>query len=188
MAAIAATNASVNTSYTRRSTRNLLGEVHTCPALTILARTAVFAALTGSVSAQTMTGACPPSSMWAGFMALAARPARCLPTGTDPVNAMNLMAGSGITLREISSGTPNSTFSTPAGSPASSKARAISETVAGTSSEGLITMEQPAASAAEIFRIGPPAGKFHGTNAPTGPTGVTRTDKISSGPEGMIRP
>jgi hypothetical protein len=44
-------------------------------------------------------------------------------------------------------------------------------------------MEQPAASAAEIFRIGPPAGKFHGTNAPTGPTGVTRTDRISSGPD-----
>ncbi len=111
-----------------------------------------------------------------------------MPTGTDPVNAMNRMAGSGITAREISSGTPKSTFSTPAGSPASSKARAISETVPGTSSDGLITMEQPAARAAEIFRIGPPAGKFHGTNAPTGPTGVTRTDSTSSGPVGMIRP
>src|SRR5271165_1214749 len=51
IAAIAATNASVNVSYTRRSTRNRLGEVHTCPALTILARTAVFAALTAGVGA-----------------------------------------------------------------------------------------------------------------------------------------
>ena len=91
-------------------------------------------------------------------------------------------------MREISSGTPKSRLSTPGGSPASSKARAISETVPGTSSDGLITIELPAASAAEIFRIGPPAGKFHGTKAPTGPTGVTRTDRISSGPDGMIRP
>ena len=147
--------------------------MHTCPALTTLARTAARAALTGSVSAQTMTGACPPSSMWAGFMAAAARPARCLPTGTEPVNAMNLMAGSGDHLARRSRPARRTARSArPAGSPASSKARAISETVAGTSSDGLITMEQPAASAAEIFRIGPPAGKFHGTNAPTGPTGA----------------
>ncbi len=43
--------------------------------------------------------------------------------------------------------------------------------VPGVSSEGLITIEQPAASDAEILRIGDPAGKFHGTNAATGPTG-----------------
>ena len=108
-----------------RWTRNRLGEVQTCPALTILARAALLAALTGSASAQTMTGACPPSSMWTGFITWAASPARCLPTGMDPVKAMNLILGSAITCREISSGTPKSRLSTPGGSPASSKARAI---------------------------------------------------------------
>src|SRR6202012_2033822 len=156
-----------------RWTRNRLGEVQTCPALTILARAALLAAFTGSVSAQTMTGPSPPS---------------CLPTGMDPVKAMNLILGSAITVREISSGTPKSRLSTPGGSPASSNARAMGETVAGTSSDGLITIELPAASAAEIFRIGPPAGKFHATKAPTGPTGVTRPDRTWPGPDGLIRP
>ena len=64
------------------------------------------------------------------------------------------------------------------GRPASANARASRQTVPGTSSDGLITIEQPADSAAAILRIGPPAGKFHGTNAPTGPTGTCRTDRI----------
>jgi hypothetical protein len=188
IARIAAANASVKAGSSDWCTRNRLGDVHTCPALTTLAWTQARAAATGSVSAQTMTGAWPPSSMMAGFMLAAARPAMCLPTGTEPVNAMNRMAGEAMTRREISSGTPNSTLSTPAGSPASANAWASWHTVPGTSSDGLITMEQPAASAAAILRIGPSAGKFHGTNAPTGPTGVCRTDRIWLGSAGMIRP
>ena len=51
-----------------------------------------------------------------------------------------------------------------------------------------MTMEQPAESAAEIFRIGPPAGKFHGTKAATGPTGSRRTRQQVPGAAGMMRP
>ena len=58
----------------------------------------------------------------------------------------------------------------------------------GTSSDGLITIEQPADSAAAILRIGPPAGKFQGTSAPTGPTGTCRTESTSFVGRGMIRP
>ena len=49
-------------------------------------------------------------------------------------------------------------------------------------------IEQPAASDAEILRIGEPAGKFHGTNAATGPTGWWITVSSVSWSNGMIRP
>ncbi len=185
---IAATKAPVNSGRIRWSTRNRLGEVHTCPALATLAATQARTAAATSVLAHTMTGAWPPSSIVLAFMAAAARPATCLPTGTEPVNATYLITGEAMTRREISSGTPNSMFSTPAGRPASANARAIRQLVPGVSSDGLITIEQPAASAAAILRIGPPAGKFHGTNAPTGPTGPVRTDSTWPGSVGMIRP
>jgi hypothetical protein len=185
---IAAVNAPVNSGRIRRSTRNRLGEVQTCPALATLAATQALTAAATSVSAHTMTGACSPSSIVLAFMAAAASPATCLPTGTEPVNATYRITGEAMTCREISSGIPNRTFSTPGGSPASANARAIRQVVHGVSSDGLITMGQPAASAAAILRIGPPAGKFHGTNAPTGPTGKVRTDSTWPGSDGMIRP
>ncbi len=51
-----------------------------------------------------------------------------------------------------------------------------------------MTREQPADSAEEIFRLGPPTGKFHGTNAATGPMGSRRTVSAVPGAEGMMRP
>ncbi|MNY62652.1 hypothetical protein D3C86_1995100 [compost metagenome] len=60
---------------------------------------------------------------------------------------------------------------TPAGTPASTKARMSSAGDAGVSSGALTMMEQPVASAAESLRTIWLIGKFHGVNAATGPTG-----------------
>ncbi len=51
-----------------------------------------------------------------------------------------------------------------------------------------MTIEQPADRAEESLRLGPPTGKFQGTNAATGPTGSRRTVRTVPGADGMIRP
>ncbi len=90
---------------------------------------------------------------------------------------------------ETSCGTPNTTFSTPAGTPASSNARHSAMQALGVSSGGLAMIEQPAASAPAILRTSWPTGKFHGVKAATGPTGsfTTHCDTFAAR-EGMIRP
>ena len=70
-------------------------------------------------------------------------------------------------------------LSTPAGSPASAKTSASRKPNSGVSSGGLRTTVQPASSAGASFGNDSPSGKFHGTMAPTTPTGGRRT---SSGP------
>ena len=89
--------------------------------------------------------------------------------GTEPVNVTLRIIGDAISVFDTSSGTPKTTCSTPLGKPASSSARASASAVAGLSSPGLMMTLQPAASAAESFRAGVIAGKFHGVKAATGP-------------------
>ena len=108
-------------------------------------------------------------------MPSAASRVRCLPTGMEPVNVTLRMAGEGMRCSDTSDGTPNTTFSTPRGRPASCRARVIAMAVPGVSSEGLRMHEQPPASAPAILRAGVTAGKFHGVNAATGPTGSRMT-------------
>ena len=78
---------------------------------------------------------------------------------------------------------------TPAGVPASTKARMSSAGEAGVSSGALTMIEQPVASAAESLRTIWLIGKFHGVKAATGPTGcLTVICSTSSAREGMIWP
>jgi hypothetical protein len=63
------------------------------------------------------------------------------------------------------------TFSAPGGSPASAPISASSSAVSGVSLAGLSTTVQPAASAGATFHEARLSGKFHGTIAPTTPTG-----------------
>src|SRR5205085_6954233 len=107
----------------------------------------------------------------------------------EPVNEILRMMGDLMRYSEIVAGTPKTTFSTPGGRPASWNARAISSVVAGVSSAGLMMIEQPAPSAPAILRAGVIAGKFHGVNAATGPTGSGITMLRTPGTRpGMIRP
>ena len=54
------------------------------------------------------------------------------------------------------------TFTTPAGSPASSRSFTKYKVVSGVNAAGLITTVQPAASAGAILRVAIASGKFHG--------------------------
>ena len=118
-----------------------------------------------------MAGAWPPSSMVTRFMCSPASAASCLPIGVEPVNEILRMTGCGMRYSEISAGTPKTRPITPAGTPASWKARISSAGEAGVSSGALTMMEQPVASAAESLRTTWLIGKFHGVKAATGPTG-----------------
>jgi hypothetical protein len=71
----------------------------------------------------------------------------------------------------MSLGTPKTRLSTPAGRPASAKARTMAMQVPGVSSDALMMSEQPAASAPAILRAGVMPGKFHGVKAAQGPIG-----------------
>ncbi len=64
--------------------------MQTWPALRYLNAAIVSAVFSGSASPNTTTGEWPSSSIVARFMPLAARPARCLPTGIEPVNEILL--------------------------------------------------------------------------------------------------
>ncbi len=70
---------------------------------------------------------------------------------------------------------PNTRFSTPGGSPASSKIRAKCQADSGVSPAGLNTAVLPATSAGMSFQEGIANGKFHGVMTPTTPIG-TRAD------------
>ena len=63
------------------------------------------------------------------------------------------------------------TFSTPPGSPASSRICASASIDSGVSFAGLTTIVQPAAIAGPILRVPIASGKFHGVMRTHGPTG-----------------
>src|SRR4029077_716495 len=66
---------------------------------------------------------------------------------------------------------PGTTLSAPGGRPASSTISPSIRAVSGVSCAGLSTTVQPAASAGATFQVARLSGKFHGTIAPTTPTG-----------------
>ncbi len=117
MVAARAAKATANGLKIRSSTKNRVGDTQTCPALRDFATAETSPARSGSTSPHTMTGAWPPSSMIDGFICWAARLARCLPTGTEPVKVTRRTVGCGIRWAEMSAGFPNTRFSTPARKP-----------------------------------------------------------------------
>jgi hypothetical protein len=65
-------------------------------------------------------------------------------------------------------------FMTPSGSPASKRSSPILSAVKGVYSAGFRIIVHPAAKAGAILKIDNKNGKFHGTIAPTTPTGSSR--------------
>src|SRR5690606_10552796 len=98
------------------------------------------------------------------------------PTSVEPVNDSlrnrgSAMIGADRALdRDVCT-----TFTTPAGRPASSSSRVKKMVVSGVSAGGLITTVQPAASAGAILRVAIAKGKFHGVTKNDGPTGRWET-------------
>ena len=94
-----------------------------------------------------------------------------MPTSFDPVNDTARMAGCRTIVSPTSRPPPNTRFSTPGGSPHSSKISTMSAAVSGVSDAGLNTTVLPETSAGAIFQIGIAIGKFQGVMIATGPTG-----------------
>ncbi len=122
-----------------------------------------------------ITGAWPPSSIVVRLHVSAASLSRCLPTAVEPVKLSLRMIGEASRWRDTSSGTPKTSWHTPCGRPASSKACTTAIAEAGDSSAGFMITEQPAAIGAPSLRAGLLIGKFHGAKAATGPTGSCMT-------------
>ena len=97
------------------------------------------------------------------------------PAAVDPVKATLSVPG-WVTRCSPRSRPPGTTLTTPAGTPASSRASASTKLLSGASGGGLTTTVQPAASAGATFQADSVTGAFHGMMAATTPTGswVTR--------------
>ncbi len=87
-----------------------------------------------------------------------------------PVKKMATVPGWRTTASPASS-LPNTTLTTPGGSPASSRTSTKRSAQSGVSSAGLNTTVFPAITAGKIFHDGIATGKFHGVTHPTTPSG-----------------
>ena len=131
-------------------------------------------------SANTMFGDFPPSSSEIFFTLLAAARITCCPTSVEPVNATLSTSGEAAIRSPTVLPDPVTTFTTPAGAPASVKMRPSSYVVHGVYVAGLITQVQPTANAGASFHVASSIGKFHGVMIPTTPTGSLRIIPIAS--------
>jgi len=122
-----------------------------------------------------MNGFFPPSSNTKRLKCLAASTASIRPTLSDPVNVISFTRGSATSCCTISGPGPETTFSTPGGSPAALKISAIFRPIIGVSSEGLRTNVFPAASAIATFFKGRNRAALKGPIPATTPSG-RRTD------------
>jgi hypothetical protein len=125
-----------------------------CPAFRNFSAAAPFAARTGSASGNTMNGAWPPSSTDTRLRLPAATPARCFPTGVEPVKVSFRTRGSVVNTSPIGLGSSAVTrFTTPGGVPTSSKISNTARAHSGVASAGFNTSVHPAASAGAILRV-----------------------------------
>ena len=92
------------------------------------------------------------------------------PVAVDPVKAIFLMSGCSAMRAPAVWPYPGTTFTTPSGKPTRFINSAIFSVDRGVSSEGLMTIVLPPASAGAIFQLVNINGKFHGTIWPTTPT------------------
>ncbi len=94
-----------------------------------------------------------------------------MPTSVDPVNAIMSTSGWSPSGAPAPGPSPGTTCSTLAGRPASSASAPRRSAVSGDCSAGLSTTLLPTASAGASFHAAISSGKFHGTTAPTTPSG-----------------
>ena len=134
-------------------------------------------ALSRSASSNTMNGPLPPSSMEVRSTWSVAVFMSCLPTGVEPVKDTLRRRGSAMIGSEtLDADLEDTTFSTPAGIPASIMSLAKNCEVRGVRRAGLRIMVQPAATAGATLRVAMASGKFHGVISRHGPTGLWDTN------------
>ena len=167
--------ASSASAYCERGTRRRVWAPHTCPERCMAPPTTRGTTVARSASSRAIAADLPPSSRDTGLTCSPHRLMIRLPAAVDPVNA-TLSAPGWVTRCSPTSRPPGTTLTTPAGTPASSRASARMKLLSGASGGGLITTVQPAASAGAVFQAARVTGAFQGTIAATTPTGslVTR--------------
>src|SRR6185312_2270230 len=127
-----------------------------------------------SASANTSTGFLPPSSRDSFLNLGAAREAISAPVLVPPVKDTAFTPACSTTPTPTLGPRPCTTFSTPAGSPASAQSSLKRYAVMGVTSEGLATTQFPAARAGAIFQVKRYSGRFQGEMQPTTPRGERR--------------
>src|SRR5271155_63031 len=118
----------------------------------------------------TMAADFPPSSVLQRRMREPHDAAIRAPTAVDPVKLILSTPGWSVSSSPVSA-PPFTTLTTPSGSPASSIASISTPNSSGALGAGLSTTVQPAANAGPSFNAAMNSGVFHGTMAPTTPTG-----------------
>ena len=139
-------------SKTPRSTRMRDAAEQVWPAFWMPALTRKGSAASRSASAKTICGLLPPSSSVTGTVCFAAAAWIIEPTLTEPVKDRCCTPACADSAAPASSPSPGTTFSAPAGSPASSAMRAKASAVRQASSAGFSTQALPIASAAPTLR------------------------------------
>jgi len=181
---------STKASWMPRCTRKRFAHTQVWPALRNLLAIAPATAASRSASSKTTNGACPPSSSETRTTFSALCRSRIRPTSVLPVKltcrtcrlSKNVAAIAGASI-------PGTTFSTPAGSPASAASSAIASALRGVCSAGFTTCVQPAASAGPILRVTIAIGKFHGVIAAATPHGRRSTSSRFAGSDaGIVSP
>jgi hypothetical protein len=163
-----------------------------CPWFMKPPKLAAAAASSRSASARTISGAFPPSSSRTRFRCRALVSAMIRPTRVEPVKLIRRTAGCSMRVSTTSpafSGAFVTRLTTPAGAPASSKARTIAACVRGVASEALRMTAFPHASGMAIARVPRMTGAFQGAMPRTTPAGWRRPMASSPGTsEGMTSP
>ena len=161
--------------------------MHDWPPLRSFAANAPSIARSRSASSNTISGALPPSSIEVRSTVSEASRSSVRPTSVEPVNdtlrtrssrstaSLNCEAFEVVTTCTRSAGTPARR--------ASSTAKIV---VRGVRLAGLMTAEQPAASAGAILRVAIASGKFHGVMSTASPTGARRVTMLAP-PSGASR-
>ena len=135
-----------------------------------------------------MLGDLPPSSSESRFSVPAASRMICLPTSVEPVNAILSTRGSRTMAMPTLPPGPVTTLTTPSGTPASWQSSANLSAVSGVCDAGFSTIVLPAARAGASFHDERRKGKFHGTMAPTTPTGWRSVNVKAPGRMASVSP
>ena len=162
----------MNSSRTDSATWKRFADVQASPMLRIFASSAPSTASSRSASSKIRNGAFPPSSIdtFSTFFADASISER--PTSVDPVNDSFRRRPSSISGPVV---LPDDDvvkmFTTPPGSPASSRICASASIDSGVCCAGFTTLVQPAAIAGPSLRVPIAMGKFQGVIMSVAPTG-----------------
>ena len=172
------------------STNKREPEIQIWPELRKIAKAAPLAASSKlGASAKTIFADLPPNSKYTRFrLERAEYSSKRRPVAPEPVNTSTSTSMDIASSSPISEPLPVTTFSTPAGTPASCANSARRNIVKDASSAGLTTMELPMAKAGAIFQAPIMSGIFQGIMAPTTPTACFCTMAKKPGSVGATSP